>query len=174
MLRESRITKKTKENCDICRSVGRLTSSYRRTVRFSESGRSDVSVFKFLWSDKNLYPSAEHVKLRALWEPRALIAQTLKLFSPIWRLLWNALTFNGTQSDIWNVDETGVTTVNTSNTVVGRNYIRWTRDTCYSRNSVPPFIVFPRFKYKAHFVRDGPVACEGDAYPSRWVDEKKS
>ncbi|GBN33653.1 hypothetical protein AVEN_250683-1 [Araneus ventricosus] len=38
-------------------------------------------------------------------------------------------------------------------------------------NSVPPYFIFPRKKYPAHFVRDGPFGCDGDAHPSGWMTE---
>lgn len=90
-------------------------------------------------------------------------------------------------SDIWNIDETGVTTVHKPNRVVGRKGFRQIgRITSAERgtlvtvavavnaagNSIPPFIVFPRVNYQPHFVRDGPVGCEGDANPSGWMVEK--
>lgn len=90
-------------------------------------------------------------------------------------------------SDIWNADETGVTTVHKPNKVIGRRGFRQIgRITSAERgtlvtvavavnaagNSTPPFVVFPRVNYQPHFVRDGPVGCEGDANPSGWMVEK--
>lgn len=89
--------------------------------------------------------------------------------------------------DIWNVDETGVTTVNKPDKIVARRGARLIgKMTSAERgtlvtvaiavnaagNSIPPFIVFPRVKFQAHFIRDGPIGCEGDANPSGWMVEK--
>lgn len=89
--------------------------------------------------------------------------------------------------DIWNVDETGVTTVQKPEKVVGRRgYRQIGKITSGERgtlvtvavavnaagNSIPPFIIFPRKKFKPHFIRDGPAGCSGDANPSGWMVEE--
>lgn len=89
--------------------------------------------------------------------------------------------------DIWNMDETGVFTVQKPNRVVGRRGIKQIgRLTSAERgqlvtlacavsatgNSVPPFFVFPRVHFKEHFIRDGPVGCAGGANPSGWINEE--
>lgn len=91
-----------------------------------------------------------------------------------------------TPTDIWNIDETGVTTVQKPDRIVARRGFRQIgRVTSAERgslvtmalavsaigNSVPPFFVFPRVHYKEHFVRDGPTGCSGDANPSGWMTE---
>ena len=91
-----------------------------------------------------------------------------------------------TAKDIWNIDETGVTTVQKPDRIVARRSFRQIgRVTSAERgslvtmalavsaigNSVPPFFVFPRVNYKEHFVRDGPAGCSGDAHPSGWMTE---
>ncbi|GBM45820.1 hypothetical protein AVEN_272237-1 [Araneus ventricosus] len=89
-------------------------------------------------------------------------------------------------ADIWNVDETGVTTVQKPNKIVARRgFSQIGRMTSSERgslvtmafavnatgNSVPPYFIFPRKKYHTHFVRDGPFGCDGDAHPSGWMTE---
>lgn len=38
-------------------------------------------------------------------------------------------------------------------------------------NSVPPIFIFPRLRYKDHFIRDGPVGCIGAGNASGWMQE---
>ncbi|XP_039282445.1 uncharacterized protein LOC120350969 [Nilaparvata lugens] len=90
-------------------------------------------------------------------------------------------------ADIWNVDETGVTTVQKPDRVIGRKGFRQIgKMTSAERGTlvtvalavsaagtfIPPFIIFPRVNFKEHFLRDGPVGCAGDANPSGWMMEK--
>lgn len=89
-------------------------------------------------------------------------------------------------ADIWNVDETGITTVQKPEKVVGRRgYRQIGKMTSGERGtlvtvavavnaaggSIPPFIIFPRKNFKEHFIRDGPLGCAGDANPSGWMIE---
>ena len=36
-------------------------------------------------------------------------------------------------------------------------------------NSVPPYFIFPRVNFKSHFIRDGPIGCDGSAHSSGWM-----
>ncbi|XP_072391308.1 uncharacterized protein [Diabrotica undecimpunctata] len=38
-------------------------------------------------------------------------------------------------------------------------------------NSIPPYFIFPRKSYRAHFVRSGPPSSIDDANPSGWMTE---
>lgn len=86
---------------------------------------------------------------------------------------------------IWNMDETGVTTVQTPNRVISRRGFKQVgRITSAERGtlvtlasavsatgvSIPPFFIFPRVNFKDHFIRDGPVGCAGTANPSGWMN----
>ncbi|KYM99643.1 hypothetical protein ALC62_09611 [Cyphomyrmex costatus] len=88
--------------------------------------------------------------------------------------------------DVWNMDETGVFTVQKPNKIVARRGIKQIgRLSSAERgqlvtvactvsatgNSVPPFFVFPRGHFKDHFIRDGSVGCAGGANPSGWINE---
>ncbi|KAJ8949250.1 hypothetical protein NQ318_022763 [Aromia moschata] len=88
--------------------------------------------------------------------------------------------------DIYNVDETGVTTVQKPVKVVaerGTKQVgaltsgeRGTLETVALAinaigNSVPPIFIFPRLRYKDHFARDGPVGCIGAGNASGWMQE---
>lgn len=94
--------------------------------------------------------------------------------------------YNLSPGDIWNVDETGLTTAHVPNRVIARRGIKnLGKMTSAERgtlvtvavaisavgNMVPPFFVFPRVHYKEHFIRGGPVGSEGDANSSGWMKE---
>ncbi|XP_018332973.1 uncharacterized protein LOC108742303 isoform X2 [Agrilus planipennis] len=89
--------------------------------------------------------------------------------------------------DIWNMDETGETTVQKPSKVVARKGFKQVgaitsaeRGTLVTLaaavsgggNSVPPFFVFPRVHFKDHFIRDGPIGCKGGSNPSGWMTEE--
>lgn len=86
--------------------------------------------------------------------------------------------------DIWNVDETGVTTTHKPDRVVARRGFRQigklvsqergslvtvTLAVSATGNFVPPFFVFPRVNFKDHFVSSGPPGCAGGAHQSGWM-----
>lgn len=90
--------------------------------------------------------------------------------------------------DIWNVDETGVTTVQRPNRIVAKRGTKQVgaitsaeRGTLVTisifinaiGNSIPPIFIFPRKKYHDHFIRDGPVGCIGAANGSGWMQEEE-
>lgn len=96
------------------------------------------------------------------------------------------LRLNLSPGDIWNIDETGLTTVHVPNRVIARRGIKnLGKMTSAERgtlvtvavavsalgNMVPPFFVFPRVHYKEHFIRGGPVGSDGDANSSGWMKE---
>lgn len=87
-------------------------------------------------------------------------------------------------SDIWNVDETGVTTVQKLSKVVAEKGMKQVGGITSSErgvlvtlcvavsasgNSVPPHFIFPRKRYHSHFVRDGPTGCIGSGNQSGWM-----
>ncbi|XP_022160773.1 uncharacterized protein LOC111026903 [Myzus persicae] len=90
--------------------------------------------------------------------------------------------------DIWNIDETGVTTVQRPDKIIASKGIKqvgaatsgetgslvtlvYAVSAC--RNSVPPLLIFPRKYFKEHFVADGPPGCIGSANPSGWVTSEE-
>ena len=88
--------------------------------------------------------------------------------------------------NIYNMDETGVTTVQRPDHIVARkghkqvgaltSQERGTLVTCAiainaTGNSVPPIFIFPRKKFQAHFIRDGPPGSIGTANGSGWMQE---
>ncbi|KYN06058.1 PREDICTED: uncharacterized protein LOC108783334 [Cyphomyrmex costatus] len=88
--------------------------------------------------------------------------------------------------DIWNCDETGVTTVQKPNRVIARRGFKQVgRITSAERGElvtlmvavsangsyIPPFFVFPRVKFQNHFLNGGPNGSVGCANPSRWIKE---
>lgn len=90
--------------------------------------------------------------------------------------------------DIWNIDETGITTVQAPSKIVARKGIKQVgaitsaeRGTLVTvaiainaqGGSTPPFFVFPRIRYNDHFIRDGPIGCAGAGNASGWMQEKE-
>lgn len=39
-------------------------------------------------------------------------------------------------------------------------------------NTVPPFFIFPRVNFRAHFLNGAPAGTEGDANPTGWMKAK--
>ncbi|KAK2578181.1 hypothetical protein KPH14_001372 [Odynerus spinipes] len=87
-------------------------------------------------------------------------------------------------SQIWNVDETGVSTVSKPNefrAAKGKHNVgamtsgeRGTNVTMItavsaSGNTVPPMFIFPRKNFKSHFNNGGPPDCIGAGNASGWV-----
>ena len=87
-------------------------------------------------------------------------------------------------NDIWNMDETGVTPVlKPSQIVASKGSKQVGAVTSAERgvlvtvavavnaigNSVPPMFIFPRVKFYAHFIRDGPPGCIGTSNKSGWM-----
>ena len=90
-------------------------------------------------------------------------------------------------SDIYNTDETGCTTVqNPASVVTEKGKKQVGAITSAERGElvtvvytvsaigsvVPPFFIFPRVHYKAHFIRDGPTQCIGRTTRSGWMNEE--
>nr|XP_047131617.1 uncharacterized protein LOC124810576 [Hydra vulgaris] len=90
-------------------------------------------------------------------------------------------------SNIFNVDETGITTVQKPNKIIARKGIKQVgaltsqeRGTLVTMviavnaygNSVPPMFLFPRKKFFDHFIRDGPNGCIGASNGSGWMNEE--
>lgn len=88
--------------------------------------------------------------------------------------------------EIWNMDETGVTTVQNPDRVVARRGFkqvgsivsaeRGTLVTIASAvsaigNYIPPYFIFPRVHFKQHFLNSAPPGSQGSANPSGWMQE---
>ncbi|CAH1958334.1 unnamed protein product [Acanthoscelides obtectus] len=69
--------------------------------------------------------------------------------------------FNLSPGDIWNVDETGLKTVQVPNTVIARRGVK-NLDKMTSAESGT----------LSHFDRGGPIGCEGDGNPPGWMKEE--
>ncbi|XP_066585533.1 uncharacterized protein [Prorops nasuta] len=89
--------------------------------------------------------------------------------------------------NIYNVDETGVTTVQKPNRIVARRGARQVgaltsaeRGTLVTLasavnalgNAIPPMFVFPRVRYHEHFLRDRPLGSIGISNPSGWMQDE--
>ena len=90
--------------------------------------------------------------------------------------------------DIYNIDETGITTVQKPNRIVAKKGMRQVGAltsaergqlvtvTCGVNalgNCIPPMFIFPRLRYKGHFVRDDPIVSIGSGNASGWVQENE-
>lgn len=88
--------------------------------------------------------------------------------------------------DIYNCDETGVTTVQRPDRIVAEKGVKQVgamtsaeRGTLVtmclavnaSGNAIPPMLVFPRVNFREHFITNGPTGCCGSANPSGWMKE---
>jgi len=86
--------------------------------------------------------------------------------------------------DIWNVDETGCTTVQKPPKVIAETGTKQVGaitssergqlvTICCAVNAVgqalPPMFVFPRVHFRDHFIRDAPAGSAGSAHPSGWM-----
>ena len=101
--------------------------------------------------------------------------------------LSNVLTrLKVTASDIWNLDETGITIVQRPDRIIAcRGFCQIGQVRSAERgalvtmalavsaigNSIPPYFIFPRVNFKSHFIRDGPIGCDGSAHSSGWMTE---
>ena len=89
--------------------------------------------------------------------------------------------------DIYNVDETGCTTVQNPETVVAEKGQKQVGSltsgergelvtTVYaigaSGNVIPPMFIFPRVNYRDHFIRGAPAGAIGNATRSGWMNEE--
>lgn len=87
-------------------------------------------------------------------------------------------------NDIFNVDETGCTTVQKPGKVLAEKGVKQVGAitsaergqlvticcaVSASGNAIPPMFIFPRVHFKEYFLRDGPPGSVGTAYPSGWM-----
>ena len=94
--------------------------------------------------------------------------------------------FSYSPCDIWNMDETGVTTVQTPNKIVSRkgakqvsSIVSAERGTLVtvacaasaSGNTIPPFFIFPRVHFKDFLLDQAPPGSAGSANKSGWMQE---
>jgi len=88
--------------------------------------------------------------------------------------------------DIWNVDESGITTVQKPDRVIARRGQKQVsamtsaeRGTLVTialagnalGNHIPPMFIFPRKRFNDHFIRDAPTGSIGTANGSGWMQE---
>ncbi|KAK1876561.1 Tigger transposable element-derived protein 6 [Dissostichus eleginoides] len=89
--------------------------------------------------------------------------------------------------DIWNMDETGVTTVQNPGKIVARKGTKQVGSVTSAErgtlitlacavnalgNSIPPMMIFPRKKFHPFFTSNGPPGCIGTANGSGWMQEE--
>lgn len=86
---------------------------------------------------------------------------------------------------IWNMDETGITTVQTPNRVIARRGVKQIGRVTFAErgtlvtlamavsatgSSLPPFFIFPRKNFRQHFLNGRPPGCAGVSNPSGWMN----
>lgn len=89
-----------------------------------------------------------------------------------------------TAAQIWNVDETGCTTVQKPDKVVAKTGVKQVGAIVSAErgqlvtvccavnalgNSVPPMMIFPRVHFREHFIAGAPPGTLGAAHPSGWM-----
>lgn len=94
--------------------------------------------------------------------------------------------FQFSPQDIWNIDETGVTTVQKPSKIVAPRGMKQVGSiTSAERGTlvtvtgaisatgadVPPFFIFPRKNFRRYFLFGGPKGCGGSANASGWMKE---
>lgn len=90
--------------------------------------------------------------------------------------------------NIYNVDETGITTAPMPDKIVAQKGLKQVgginsheRGTLVTLcvavnatgNSIPPMFIFPRKNFHEHFIANGPVGCIGAANGSGWMQSKE-
>jgi len=88
--------------------------------------------------------------------------------------------------DIWNMDETGVTTVQKPSKIVAQKGIKQVGAVTSAERGrlvtvavainaqgghIPPFFVFPLKRFQDHMIREGPVGCAGAGNASGWMQD---
>ena len=94
----------------------------------------------------------------------------------------------GFRCQVWNLDETGVTTVQRPCKIIAEKGVKQIGSATSTErgnlvtvihavnaagNSIPPLLIFPRKYFKEHFITDGPPGCIGAANPSGWVTSEE-
>ena len=86
-----------------------------------------------------------------------------------------------TGSDVWNMDETGLTTAHTPSRIIAKKRAKQVgaltsaeRGTLACAvnalgNAISPMFMFPRSRYSNHFVRDRRTGCIGAENKSGWI-----
>lgn len=88
-------------------------------------------------------------------------------------------------NDVWNVDETGVSTVHKTVRVISRcgrkqigqitsaergNLVTLVQAVSAAGMRAPTYFVFPRARFQPHFLNGGPLGAKGGANPSGWIN----
>ncbi|KAJ8953380.1 hypothetical protein NQ318_023497 [Aromia moschata] len=84
-------------------------------------------------------------------------------------------------SDVYNVDETGLTTVQKQSKIVAKKRNQASRGNNFGRtgttistagNSVPPMLIFPRKKFQQFMIANAPPGCIEVASPCGWITDE--
>ena len=90
-------------------------------------------------------------------------------------------------SQIWNIDETGITTAMTPNRIVANRGVKQIGSLTSaergqlvtlcaaisaSGQTIPPFLIFPRVHFKEYFLNGAPIGSKGNSNPSGWMSSE--
>jgi hypothetical protein len=146
-----------------------------------EAGRDWLKAF--LRRHRNL--SIRKPEATSIGRMTAFNHHNVEVFYDNIRSVFNIHSFEPHQ--IWNCDETGVTTVQIPERVLAtrgeRQVASVTSGECgtlvtmcnavsASGISVPPYYIFPRVNFKDIFLKNGTPGCSGTAQPTGWMTEQ--
>lgn len=139
------------------------------------------------WLYAFLYIRHTHLSLRKV-EPTSLSRSTafnkhnVSQFFDNLKSLYERFHFE--PKDIWNIDETGITTVHTPKRVIAcKGAKQVSKVTSGERgelvtvcaaisasgNHIPPFMIFPRKNWQDRMLENAPPGTDGACYPSGWM-----
>ncbi|CAK1592532.1 unnamed protein product [Parnassius mnemosyne] len=163
-----------------------LTIKYnlKRPVTWAENEMAGEEWFGSFMIDRNPSLSVRVAQATSLSRATSFNKTNVKAFYDNLQIVMDRHTYE--PQDIYNVDETGATTVQKPDKVVARRGIRQVgavtsaeRGTLVTvafavnalGNTIPPLLIFPRVRYHDHFIRDGPVGSIVTANPSGWMQD---
>ncbi|CAH3997972.1 unnamed protein product [Pieris brassicae] len=183
-------------SCDKNRE--KMPTDYKRKTDRGMASREiyDLAAEEVTFRQKSLRDAASsynlnHTSLYRLPQPTSIARATsfnrtnVQLFFQNYTAVVDKHKLQG--KDIWNVDETGITTVQKPDRVIARRGQKQVsamtsaeRGTLVTialagnaiGNHLPPMFVFPRKRFKDHFIRDGPTGSIGTANGSGWMQEE--
>ncbi|CAI9732654.1 Pogo transposable element with KRAB domain [Octopus vulgaris] len=138
-----------------------------------------------IFNDTRIYPQEVH-RQQAWHEQQVSNKTNVAMF--FYQLAEVMLRYKFDPFNIYNMDETGITTVQRPDRIISRKGTKQVRKMTSAErgtlvtlaccvnaagNSIPPFFVFPRKNFRPHFLNNGPSGSDGGANPSGWMFEEQ-